>query len=141
MGLVRAGRYSGSEAVHGRALLVQMLTRLETCSKATLKALYAELAPGARPARSSFAASRRLVDMVKHDGVQFCKLLPPPEACVLDKAEREEHAKLGAYAKRRKLEAAVKAGYDNASLQEEVFNKAGVSSQALPQFLRPARGR
>ena len=57
MGLVRAGRYSGSEAVHGRALLVQMLTRLETCSKATLKALYAELAPGARPARSSFAAN------------------------------------------------------------------------------------
>ena len=84
--------------------------------------------------------------MVKHDGVQFCKLLPPPEACVLDKAEREEHAKLGAYAKRRKLEAAVKAGYDNASLQENVFNKAvfnkaGVPSQALPQFLRPARGR
>ena len=78
MGLVRAGRYSGSEAVHGRALLVQMLTRLETCSKATLKALYAELAPGARPARSSFAANvlAELADLNPATVKRWGKIMP-----------------------------------------------------------------
>ena len=114
----------------------QYSSALSKSSIATLQRRDAQI--WSRPAY----VSRSLSDMVQHDAVQFSKLLPPPEACVLlDKAEREEHAKLGAYAKRRKLEAAVKADYDNASLQEQVFNLAGVSSDALPQFLRPGRVR
>ena len=57
MGLVRAGRYSGNEAVHGRELLVRMLTKLETCARPQFKSLLAELAPGRRVTRCSYAAN------------------------------------------------------------------------------------
>ena len=85
-------------------------------------------------------ATRSFFQLLKRDGVRFCKRLPHAESFVLSRAERLEADKLKPLAKRRKVEAAAAAQHEPQSLGDSVWSKVGLTTLSLPSYLRPGAG-